>query len=199
MVDPIAHLSRDPILRKLIQKNGVIALQKRDTVYLRLCESIVSQQLSVKAADTIFVRFLAIYGKEPTAQQILDTSVEQLRAAGLSRPKATYLHNVARFELEHGMSIAKLENLSNEEVVNYLTAIKGVGRWTVEMLLMFVLAREDVFAPDDIGIQNAMTLLYGLNRKHKRFRKQMLTLSDKWAPFRTYACLYLWRAGKNGK
>ena len=79
--------------------------------------------------------------------------------------------------------------------MDYLTEIKGVGRWTVEMLLMFVLAREDVFAVDDIGIQNAMVKLYGLNRKNKKFKKQILAIAQNWAPFRTYACIYLWRGG----
>jgi DNA-3-methyladenine glycosylase II len=91
------------------------------------------------------------------------------------------------------MSPAKLGKMTNEEVIGYLTAIKGVGRWTVEMLLMFVLGREDVFAVDDIGIQNAMVRHYALNRSHKRFKKQILKISEQWSPYRTYACLYLWR------
>jgi DNA-3-methyladenine glycosylase II len=188
------HLSADALLKKLVRQQGPIQLKKRKQVYLRLIESIVSQQLSVKAADTIHGRFLQLYGgQEPTPQQILDTAPEQLRAAGLSWAKATYLHNVARFELEQGMDTGRLHKMSNEEVVTYLTQIKGVGRWTVEMLLMFVLAREDVFAIDDIGIQNAMARLYGLNRKHKRFKKKLLAISQAWSPYRTYACLYLWR------
>jgi DNA-3-methyladenine glycosylase II len=188
------HLSKDKQLKKLIKQVGKIKLVKRDQVYLRLCESIVSQQLSVKAADTIYGRFLALFGDTPpTPQQILDTSIEDMRAAGLSRPKASYLHNVARFELEEGMDPLKLGKMSNEEAIAYLTRIKGVGQWTVEMLLMFVLAREDVFAVDDIGLQNAMVKLYDLNRKHKRFKKQILKISEEWSPYRTYASIYLWR------
>jgi DNA-3-methyladenine glycosylase II len=190
-----AHLSKDKLLKQVIDEVGHIKLKKGDLVYIRLIQSIVSQQLSVKAADTIFKRFLANYGSEiPTPQQILDTSVDVLRAAGLSYPKASYLHNVARFELEHGMEFDKLERMTNEEAVTYLTQIKGVGRWTVEMLLMFVLAREDVFAIDDIGIHNAMAAIYKLNRRHKRFRKQILKIADAWSPYRTYACIYLWRS-----
>ena len=188
------HLSKDKLLKTHIDRLGNVTLKKRDKVYLRLIESIVSQQLSVKAADTIFKRFLQLYGDaEPTPQQILDTTVDQLRLAGLSRPKATYIHNVAAFALAHGMDAEKLTPMTNEEVIAYLTPIKGVGRWTVEMLLMFVLGREDVFAVDDIGIQNAMAKLYGLNRKHKRFKKQILKISETWKPYRTYACIYLWR------
>ena len=188
------HLSADKALKKLVQKIGPIQLRKRRQVYLRLIESIVSQQLSVKAADTIHGRFLQLYGgHEPTPQQILDTPPEQLRAVGISRAKAAYVHNVARFELEQGMDTRRLHKMSNEEVIAHLTQIKGVGRWTVEMLLMFVLAREDIFAIDDIGIQNAMAQVYGLNRKHKRFRKKVLAISQTWSPYRTYACIYLWR------
>jgi DNA-3-methyladenine glycosylase II len=188
------HLGKDRILRKLVRDMGHIKLPRRRYVYLRLCESIVSQQLSVKAADTIYGRFLALYGgKAPTPRQILDTPTTSLRAAGLSNSKASYLHNVARFELEHGMGTGKLRNMTNEEIIAYLTTIKGVGQWTVEMLLMFVLGREDVFAVDDIGIQNAMVRHYGLNRSHKRFKKQILKISEQWSPYRTYACLYLWR------
>ena len=159
------HLSTDAPLKKLIRTLGPIKLKKRKQVYLRLIESIVSQQLSVKAADTIHGRFLKLYGDQaPTPQQILDTTLQQLRAVGFSFAKASYVHNVARFELEKGMDLRTLHKMTNEEVIEYLTQIKGVGRWTVEMLLMFVLAREDVFAIDDIGIQNAMARVYGLNR-----------------------------------
>jgi len=188
------HLSADKSLGKLVKKIGPLRLKKRKQVYLRLIESIVSQQLSVKAADMIHGRFLQLYGgREPTPQEILDTPPEHLRAAGLSRAKAMYIHNVARFELEQGMDSRRLHTMSDEDVVAYLTQIKGVGRWTVEMLLMFVLAREDIFAIDDIGIQNAMAQVYGLNRKHKRFRKKVLAISQTWSPYRTYACIYLWR------
>ena len=190
----IKHLSRDKALGKVIRTIGPITLKKGKPVYLRLCESIVSQQLSVKAAEAIHGRFRQLYGDiDPTPQQILDTPVEQLQGAGLSKAKARYLQNVARFAIENGMEIALLTKMTNEEVVEYLTQIKGVGRWTVEMLLMFVLAREDVFAVDDIGIQRSMAKLYGLNRKHKKFKKQLFSIARNWAPYRTYACIYLWR------
>jgi DNA-3-methyladenine glycosylase II len=193
--DPVKHLSSDAILKPVIRKVGALELKRNEPVYMRLIESIVSQQLSVKAADTIFGRFLGLYGgKEPTPQQILNTPVEEFRRVGFSIGKANYAHNVAKFELEHGMSIAQLEPMTDNEVITYLTQIKGVGRWTVEMLLMFVLAREDVFAIDDIGLQNAMVRLYDLNRKHKRFKKKVLAIAEAWKPFRTHASIYLWRS-----
>lgn len=191
----VRHLSKDPVMKRIISKVGPVSLKKRDQVYLRLCESIVSQQLSKKAADTIYNRFLQLYGgAEPSPQQILDTDPERLRTVGFSRAKAQYVQNVARFDLEYGMGVEQLTKMSNDEVISYLTQIKGVGRWTVEVLLMFVLARKDVFAIDDIGIQSAMAMHYGLNRKHKRFKKNLMLIADNWSPYRTFACIYLWRS-----
>jgi DNA-3-methyladenine glycosylase II len=146
-------------------------------------------------AKVIHNRFIDLYGgKEPTPQQIIDTPVEKLRAIGLSNAKAAYVKNVARFELDHGMEARKLNKMDNEQVIEYLTQIKGVGRWTVEMLLMFALGREDVFAIDDWGVQNAMIHLYKLDRADKKkFREDLLRISGKWSPYRTYACVHLWR------
>lgn len=190
-----SHLHKDRRLRPLLESIGPLALRKRRNICNYLCASIMSQQLSVRVADVIYGRFLDLYGgKQPTAQQILDTAPERLRAIGLSNAKVSYVQNVARFELEHGMSAAKLNKMTDEEVINYLTVIKGVGRWTVEMLLMFALGREDVFAVDDLGIQQAIAGLYKLDATDKKkFREDMLRVSKKWSPYRTYACMHLWR------
>ena len=154
----------------------------------------MSQQLSVKVAEVIYKRFLELYGKkEPTPRQIVDTSNETLRAIGLSNAKVGYVKNVAQFAIDNGMDDKKLAKMSNEEVIEYLLPIKGVGRWTVEMLLMFTLGREDVFAPDDLGIQTAMSGLYKLDKANKKeLIESMKKISLKWSPYRTYACLYLW-------
>lgn len=150
--------------------------------------------MSTKVATVIHNRFLALYGgSEPTPQQILDTPFETLRGIGLSNAKTGYVKNVAQFEIDFGMDHKKLHRMENEEVITYLTQIKGVGRWTVEMLLMFALGREDVFAIDDLGIQNAMIKLYKLKIDNKKkFREQLLQISAKWSPYRTYACRHLW-------
>lgn len=141
-------------------------------------------------------RFMALYGgKFPTPQQILDTKVDTFRGIGFSNAKANYVHNVARFALEEGMDDAKLDAMTDEEVIKYLTPIKGVGRWTVEMLLMFTMGREDVFAVDDLGIQNAMCALYKIKKTDKKKMKaKMLKISAGWSPYRSYACLHLWRS-----
>lgn len=191
----IEHLSKDKKLKKLLETATPHKLVKRKNIYIYLCASIMSQQLSTKVADVIYKRFIALFGgKEPLAQQIVDMPFEKLRAIGLSNAKVSYVKNVAQFELESGMDAKKLAKMDNEGVIAYLTVIKGVGRWTVEMLLMFALGREDVFAIDDLGIQNAMIGLYKLDRADKKkFRDDMLRISAKWSPYRTYACVHLWR------
>lgn len=189
------HLSKDRKLKKLIEEHGFFQLKKQKNLCLYLCYSIMSQQLSTKVAKVIKLRFLNLYGgKEPTPQQILDTPFEKLRGIGMSNAKVNYVQNVARFEMEKGMGHKKLAKMNNEEVIEYLTQIKGVGRWTTEMLLMFALCREDIFAIDDLGIQKAMIKLYKLdNADKKKLKEELLRLSGKWSPYRTYACMYMWR------
>jgi len=191
----ISHLSKDIKLKKLIEAGQPHKLVKRKNICTYLCASIMSQQLSTKVSDVIYKRFISLYGgKEPTAQQILDTPSEILRGIGLSNAKVSYVKNVAQFETESGMAAKKLNKMTDEEVIEYLIVIKGVGRWTIEMLLMFALGREDVFAVDDLGIQNAMIRLYKLdNSDKKKLKEDMLRLSSKWSPYRTYACVHLWR------
>lgn len=189
------HLSKDKKLKKLVEAGEAHELKKRKNICNYLCASIMSQQLSTKVAKVIHKRFVDLYGgKEPTPRQIIDTPHEKLRSIGLSNAKASYVKNVAQFELEFGMDHKKLNKMENEDIIIYLTQIKGVGRWTVEMLLMFALGREDVFAIDDWGVQNAMINLYKLDRTDKKkFREDLLRISKKWSPYRTYACLHLWR------
>jgi DNA-3-methyladenine glycosylase II len=190
----IAHLSKDQNLKKLIEQHGVLQLKKQKNLYLYLCYSIMSQQLSTKVAHVIRKRFIDLYGDEPTAAQIVETPFEKLRALGLSNAKVNYVQNVARFEIEKGMTHQKLSKMSNEQVIEYLTQIKGVGRWTTEMLLMFALCREDVFALDDLGLQQAVIKLYDLkHRKKKIMLNRILKISEQWSPYRTYASMYLWR------
>lgn len=191
----VAHLSKDKKLKKLVESAEPHQLKKRKNICSYLCASIMSQQLSTKVATVIHNRFLALFGgKEPLPQQIIDTPFEKLRGIGLSNAKVNYVKNVAQFELDFGMDAKRLHKMDNEAVISYLTQIKGVGRWTTEMLLMFALGREDVFAVDDLGIQNAMINLYKLdNSDKKKLREDMLRISKKWSPYRTYACLHLWQ------
>jgi DNA-3-methyladenine glycosylase II len=190
----VKHLSKDGKLKKLIKDHGVFKLNKQKNLCLYLCYSIMSQQLSTKVARVIRQRFLDLYDGEPTPQQIIDTPFGKLRAIGLSNAKVSYVQNVAKFEIEKGMDHEKLSTMSDEQVIEYLTEIKGVGKWTVEMLLMFALGREDLFAIDDLGLQQAVIGLYDLkHRKKKIMNARILKISEQWSPYRTYACMYLWR------
>jgi DNA-3-methyladenine glycosylase II len=193
-MEHVAHLKKDKKL-SLIITEPYHELKFHKNIPLHLIASIMSQQLNTKVADVIYRRFLDIYkGKEPTPKQILNTAPETLRAIGLSNAKVSYVHNVATFCIEHKITDTKLLAMSNEEVIEMLTQIKGVGKWTVEMLLMFTLGREDLFAIDDLGLQNAVIKLYKLKIENKKeLREKILKISAKWSPYRTYACLYLWK------
>lgn len=195
----IPHLSKDKKLKNIIVSPlGELPVKKN--IALRLIASIMSQQLSIKVAAVIYKRFLDLYGgKEPTAAQILATPPETLRGIGLSNAKVSYVHNVARFVVDEKLTDAKLRKMEDADILTYLTQIKGVGRWTVEMLLMFYLGREDVFALDDLGLQQAMNKLYKLDPADKKtYRAKLLSLSARWSPYRTHACRYLWM-WKDGK
>jgi len=190
----VAHLSKDKKLKKIIELQEPFVLAKKKNAYLHLCYSIMSQQLSTKVADVFHRRFLELYGgKEPTAEQISITAFEKLRGIGLSNAKANYVLNVSRFFIDEKITDDDLHKMNNEEVIKYLTQIKGVGPWTVEMILMFTLGREDIFAVDDLGIQQAVCKLYKIDATDKKAMKEkMLSVSKKWSPYRTYACRYLW-------
>jgi len=193
-MEHIAHLSKDKKFKKILELQDPFVLTKTKKVYLHLCYSIMSQQLSTKVAAVFHQRFLDLYGgKNPTAAQIMATPFETLRGIGLSNAKANYVLNVSRFFIDEKITDASLNKMSNEVLIKYLTQIKGVGQWTVEMILMFTLGREDVFAVDDLGIQQAICKLYKVDDIDKKAMKEkMLVISKKWSPYRTYACRYLW-------
>jgi len=193
-MEHLTHLNKDKLLKTIIAGQQPYELVKKKGVYLHLCASIMSQQLNTKVATIIYNRFLDLYKKKkPTARQIVDTPIETLKSIGLSNAKANYVQNVCRFFIEEKITDARLHKMSNEEVIKYLSKIKGVGQWTVEMILMFTLGREDVFAVDDLGIQNSIKKLYKLEGLDKKaLREKMLQISESWSPYRTYACRYLW-------
>lgn len=192
-MDYLLHLQKDKKLAKILGE-PLPLLQMRQNIPLRLMASIMSQQLSTKVAKVIYKRFLEIYGgDEPEPKQVLETPFETLRAIGLSNAKVNYVQNVARFCIENEITDTRLLSLTNEEIVDLLTQIKGVGKWTVEMLLMFTLGREDIFAVDDLGIQQAMVKVYKIPTDDKKaVKEKMVKISSKWSPYRTYACLHLW-------
>lgn len=181
-------------MKKLVESQPHYQLVKGKNLYLEICSSIISQQLSTKVAAVINGRFLGLFKKKiPTLQEILNVPHEQLRAVGLSNAKANYVKNVCRFFIENKLTDAKLYKMENEAFIEFITQIKGIGRWSAEMILMFTLGREDVFSLDDLGIQQAMTKLYNLDATDKKEMKLKMTIiAEKWSPYRTYACKYLW-------
>jgi DNA-3-methyladenine glycosylase II len=146
-------------------------------------------------AAIIFGRFLALFdGKEPSCEQVLKCTNDQLRSIGLSQSKVNYIQNVAQFFLEHQITDKQLYAMKPDAIIELLTQIKGVGKWTVQMLMLFSLGQEDVFAVDDLGIQQAMTRLYQINYETKKeLHSKMISISNKWTPYRSYACLHLWQ------
>ena len=190
----LKHLQKDKKLKPLLQ-SGPLKISKRKNVPVRLMASIMSQQLSTKVAAVIYQRFLDLYnGTDPELSKVLKTPDEKLRAIGLSNAKVSYIKNVAAFCLEQGITDKTLAKMDNESIIDLLVQIKGVGRWTVEMLLMFTLGREDVFAVDDLGIQQAMCNIYQIDPADKKNMKTtMKNIAEKWAPYQTYACLHLWQ------
>ena len=190
----IEQLSKDKKLELLIKSIEAPVLVKRNHIHLRICASIISQQLNTAVAAIIYKRFEALFTKKfPTPQDILKIPFDELRLIGLSNAKTRYVQNVCSFFIEHKVTDKLIHNMKDEELINFLIQIKGIGRWTAEMILMFTLGREDVFATDDLGIQQAMSKLYKLDELVLAEKKQkMKLLAEKWKPYRTYACLYLW-------
>lgn len=187
---------KDPILNKLVKKykppNNF--KDRSEFLYEELIESIIGQQLSGKAADTIFKRFLALFkdSKFPSPDELLKTDTEKLRSAGMSYSKASYIKSVALAFKDKQLDAKKLKEMSDEEVKKELTKIKGIGNWTAEMILIFTLKREDVFSLGDAGLRRAIKNLYNIEKE-----TDILKLSEKWKPKRSYACWYLWRSLEN--
>lgn len=196
----IQHLSKDPILQPLLQTLELPNTSPSGKVYEGLLSAIVYQQLSTKAADVIYGRFLQLFGgNTPTPNQLLACSADTLRTVGISAQKAGYLHNIARFFEESGMDNAYWQGLSDEELLTRLTAIKGVGNWTVQMILMFDLGRLDVLPVGDFGIRQSMAELYQLSLEQgKAAEAKMIAIAETWRPYRSVACRYLWQ-WKNSK
>jgi DNA-3-methyladenine glycosylase II len=191
----------DPVMARLTREHG--ALVKRDLkterpsdAYGALLRSIVGQQLSTKAARTIYGRMLELFGGHaPTPKQLLGADPDAIRAAGLSRPKINYLRDLADHVERGELELDRLGDLSDEEVIEQLTAVKGIGEWSAHMFLMFHLGRPDVLPVGDQGIRNAIRTQYRLRKIPDA--KRMERIARPWRPYRTLACLYLWSSLDN--
>ena len=189
------HLSQDPILKNLVNRIPFRELSVNSSgVYLDLLGSIISQQLSTKVAKVISGRFRALFPDEnPHPHLLLAKDIDALRTAGLSRQKAAYLQNVADFFQQENLLEKDWNGMDNDEIIRYLTQIKGVGKWTVEMILMFSLSRPDILPLDDLGIRMAIAELYSVEETGRQMHQKMTEIAAAWQPYRSYACLYLWR------
>lgn len=191
------HLIKDKILFKAIEQLDVeIQPDFNIDIYFSLLSSIVSQQLSTKVAKIIFNRFKDIFmDRYPDAEQLLNTNHQVLRGIGLSNNKANYVKNVAEFSLQNDITYDYLETKTDKEIIDYLTQIKGIGQWTVQMILMFPMDRPNVFPVDDLGIQNGMKNLYQIDLEKKELKLELHKIAKKWDPYRTLASKYIWMIG----
>jgi len=185
----------DPVLAQLIERIGPCQLdqaQQTGDLLASLSRAIIFQQFSTKAATSIYHRFLGLYPGTPTAADILNTPIDSLRSAGISRPKIAYLRDLAQKTLTELPSLEVLADLDDEAIIQALTQIKGIGRWSVQMLLIFRLHQWDVLPVDDLGVRAGIRKIYGLEGLPDK--KTVEKLGQKWQPYSTIASWYLWRS-----
>ena len=189
------HLSKDPIMAQIIKDVKLPDVTPAPNVFNALLSSITSQQLSTRVAEVIFGRVCDLYKKKVlTPKMIIETDRETLRAAGLSNQKTNYFYNIANFFNKPQNKRIHWSKLSDEEIINKLTEIKGVGTWTVQMILMFTLDRPDVFPTKDLGIQLSIKQFYKIKGEKRVLISKMEKIAQQWAPHRTLASRYLWAA-----
>jgi DNA-3-methyladenine glycosylase II len=208
----VTHLKKsDPVIRSIIERIGPYRMQFSPPEFHTLAEAIVYQQLNGKAAETIFKRFTALAGEPLTPEGILKLSQEQMRGAGLSKQKSSYLTDLAAKTAASLLDFTRLPKLPDEEVIAHLTQVKGIGVWTAQMFLMFALKRENVLPTGDFGVRMAMHKHY-LDRQQKASKtpagakksrkkkiklptpEQMEKIAKCWEPYRSAACWYLWKS-----
>lgn len=188
---------RDPVLRDLMRQHGACGLadSQHTDPFQALVHAIVSQQLSTKAAATIAGRFDALYDGVPTPKRVAATPDDTLRGVGLSGQKVKYVRDLSRQIADGSLPLHTLDAMQDEDVITALTQVKGIGRWTAEMFLMFRLHRPDVLPVGDLGIVNAVKKAYRLRKAPSPAR--LVRLGEAWRPYRSVACWYLWASLDN--
>jgi DNA-3-methyladenine glycosylase II len=192
------QLASDPVLKPLIKRYGLCTIRPHKDYYRELVESIVGQQLSVKAAASINRRFVELFGgtfPEPSA--ILDKSVEELRTAGLSGAKANYVRDLALHVIDAKLEFERFDKLSNEEIMSELVAVKGIGEWTAHMFLMFCMGRLDILPVGDLGIRTGVMKLYGLSELPTPDKIREICVGFQWHPYESVASWYIWQSLDN--
>jgi len=194
----IAHLKKsDPTLKAVIERIILREIAIARGPFEAIVEAIVSQQLSIKAADTIFTRFVALTpGKKfPTPREIIKMPVPKMRKAGLSGMKVTFIKDLAKKTLDGSLDFKAVNRLSDEDVITHLTRVKGIGRWTAEMFLIFSLRRDDVFSYGDLGLRNALQKIYKMKKPPTPAQAEKITA--RWKPYRSLGARYLWASLDN--
>lgn len=189
----INHLKKsDPVMRAIIERVGPCRMEFGEPVFHSLAEAIVYQQLNGKAAVTIFNRFTALAGDPVIPERIVKLTAEQMRSVGLSKQKSSYLRDMAERALRGELNFTRLPGMTDDEVIEHLTQVKGVGVWTAHMFLMFTLKRPNVLPTGDFGVQTAIKKHYNKRKMPKPL--QMEKIAKPWEPYRSIACWYLWRS-----
>jgi DNA-3-methyladenine glycosylase II len=193
------HLAtNDPVLKTVIDRFGVCVIEPHTNYYQELVESIIGQQLSVKAGAAIRKRFVALFGGTfPKPEAILEKPVEELRTAGLSGAKAGYIRDIARRVIEGSLKFDTIDSLSNEEVITELTAVKGIGVWTAHMFMMFCMGRLDILPVGDLGIKNGIMRLYRLPVIPTPGQMLSIAVQGSWTPYQSVAAWYIWQSLDN--
>jgi DNA-3-methyladenine glycosylase II len=187
-------VQKDPLLAPLFAKKESIVVNLETDYFVSLVGTITAQQLSSKVASVIFNRLKALCNHEITHDKILSFTDEEMRSIGLSYQKIKYLKSLAECEQQKIIDLNDLDHLSNEEIIDMLTKIKGIGVWSAQMFLMFSLGREDVFSALDLGLRNALKLLYN---QSELTLKEIESISENWKPYRSYVSHFLWHAWDN--
>lgn len=191
----ILFLTKDKVMKSIIDKVGEIKLVKNPNYFESLVEQMIYQQITGKAAATIFQRFKALFPNELiTPEELLKLTEDELLSAGISRQKRGYLYSLSEKFIDGTIKPEKFEQMTDEDIIADLIKAKGIGPWTAQMFLIFTLAREDVFAPDDLGLRKAIQLHYKLDELPKP--KELEEFAKRWKPYRSYASHYLWRSLK---
>lgn len=187
-----AHLSAvDPAIAALVARHAPCTLKPDADLFVGLLDAIVSQQLSVKASATIFGRFQALFTDGFNPRAVLDTPIEAMRTCGFSRGKAAYVHDLCAHILDGRLELDRMDALSDDDVIAELTAVKGIGRWTAEMILIFHLNRPDILPVADLGIREGFKRAYGLEERPDP--EEMARIAEPWRPWRSVGSWYLWR------
>jgi DNA-3-methyladenine glycosylase II len=183
----------------VIARSGICTISPHTDYYRELVDSIISQQLSVKAARTIERRFCELFGASdfPPPEVILTKEIDELRTAGLSRGKAMYVRDLAQHVLDDKIRFESFPQLSNQEIIDELVAVKGIGEWTAHMFLMFCMGRLDVLPVGDLGIKNGMMKLYGLNAPPSPEQMREISVKYNWHPYESVASWYIWQSLDN--